>query len=194
MPADRRTKESGLPGAPIKISEGYQDENGKGYGLRHIEAGHGDEIRNAGFSSVDAFVSYVAKNYDEDNIRVGKQRRNGNTTYIIQVTDAHDNTLFIELSKDGSYWGVNSGGVFRKGYANKKETVAKTEPKQPNNAVSSDSSLSADEQSGISSTEPNGESSVSYGKDNTLLSEKQGDGEESLTVEQELRAIADQSK
>ena len=172
-------EESGLPSAPIKLSEGYQDENGKGYGLRHIEAGHGDEIRNAGFSTVEEFVSYVAKNYDEDNIRVDKQRRNGNTTYLIQVTDSHDNTLFIELSRDGSYWNVNSGGVFRKGYSNKKETVAKTEPQQPNNAVSSDSSLSTDEQSGTSSIEPNGESTVSDRKVNNSATEKQGSGEES---------------
>lgn len=172
-------EESGLPSAPIKLSEGYQDENGKGYGLRHIEAGHGEEIRNAGFSTVEEFVSYVAKNYDEDNIRVGKQRRNGNTTYLIQVTDSHDNTLFIELSRDGSYWNVNSGGVFRKGYSNKKETVAKTEPQQPNNAVSSDSSLSIDEQSGTSSIEPNGESTVSNRKVNNSASEKQVSGQES---------------
>lgn len=172
-------EESGLPSAPIKLSEGYQDENGKGYGLRHIEAGHGDEIRNAGFSTVEEFVSYVAKNYDEDNIRVGKQRRNGNTTYLIQVTDSHDNTLFIELSRDGSYWNVNSGGVFRKGYSNKKETVAKTEPQQPNNAVSSDSSLSTDEQSGTSSIEPNGESTVSDRKVNNSASKKQVSGSES---------------
>ena len=172
-------EESGLPSAPIKLSEGYQDENGKGYGLRHIEAGHGEEIRNAGFSTVEEFVSYVAKNYDEDNIRVGKQRRNGNTTYLIQVTDSHDNTLFIELSRDGSYWNVNSGGVFRKGYSNKKETVAKTEPQQPNNAVSSDSSLSTDEQSGTSSIEPNGESTVSNRKVNNSASEKQVSDQES---------------
>ena len=166
-------EDSGLPSAPIKLSVGYQDENGKGYGLRHIESGHGKEIRNAGFSTVEEFVSYVAKNYDEDNIRVGKQRDNGSTTYLIQVTDSHDNTLFIELSRDGSYWNVNSGGVFRKGYSNKKETVAKTEPQQPNNAVSSDSSLSTDEQSGTSSIEPNGEPTVSDRKVNDSASEKQ---------------------
>ena len=159
-------EESGLPAAPIKLSEGYQDENGKGYGLIHIEANHGEQIRDAGFASVKDFVSFVAKNYDEDNIRVGKRRdHTGTTTYLIQVTDEHDNTLFIELSRDGSYWNVNSGGIFRKGYSNKKETVAKTEPQQPNNAVSTGSSLSADNKSGISSTEPNGEPTVSEGKD-----------------------------
>lgn len=184
-------EESGLTAAPIKLSEGYQDEKGKGYGLRHIEAGHGEEIRSAGFQSVEEFVSYVATNYDEDNIRVGKQRRNGNTTYLIQVTDTHDNTLFIELSRDGSYWNVNSGGVFRKGYSNKKETVAKTEPQQPNNAVSSGSSLSADEQRGTSSVEPTGKPTVSADKGNALSTEKQGDSKKSSLQEQIAAAEAE---
>lgn len=106
-------------------------------------------------------MSFVAHNYDEDNIRVGKRRINGNTTYLIQVSDEHDNTLFIEMSRDNSYWNVNSAGIFRKGYSNKKETVAKTEPQQPNNAISSDSSLSDGKHNGIMPSEPNGESTVS---------------------------------
>ena len=157
-------EESGLQPAPIRLSEGFQGEDGKGYGLAHIEANHGEQIRNAGFSSVEEFVEFVAKNYDEDNIRVGKRRDNGNTTFLIQVQDEHDNTLFIEMSRDGSYWNVNSAGIFRKGYSNKKETVAKTEPQQPNNAISGGSSLSTDAEGGITSAEPNGEPTVSAGK------------------------------
>ncbi len=157
-------EDSGLSPAPIKLSQGFQDENGKGYGLAHIEANHGGQIRNAGFASVEDFVRFVAQNYDEDNIRVGKRRENGNTTYLIQATDEHDNTLFIEMSRDGSYWNVNSAGVFRKGYSNKKETVAKTEPQQPTNAVSTGSSLSVSEVGGITPTEPNGKPTVSAGK------------------------------
>ncbi len=174
------TEDSGLPAAPIKLSIGFQDDaTKKGYGLAHIEANHGKQIRDAGFKSVEEFVSYVAKNYDPDNIRVGKRREDGNGTFLIQVVDSHKNTLYIELSKDGSYWGVNSGGVFRKGYSNKKETVAKTEPQQPNNAVSSGSSLSKDEQSGTSSIEPNGEPTVSERKVTNSASDKQGNSEES---------------
>ena len=173
-------KESGLTPAPIKLSEGFQNvATGKGYGLLHIEARRGSQIRAAGFKSVKEFVSFVARNYDPANIRIGKRRKDGSVTFLIQVTDEHNNTLYIELSKDGSYWNVNSGGIFRKGYSDKKETVVKTEPQQPNNAVSSDSSLSADEQSGISSAEPNGKSSVSDGKVNTSPSDKQAHGPES---------------
>ena len=156
--------DSGLQPAPIKLSRGIQDENGKGYGLLHIEANHGEEIRKAGFSSVNDFVSFIAHNYDKDNIRVGKRRHNGNITYLLQVTDSHDNTLFIEMSRDGSYWNVNSAGVFRKKYSNKKETVVKTEPQQPNNAISAGSSLSENEERGITSSEPNGEPPVSNSK------------------------------
>lgn len=119
----------------------------------------------------------MATNYDEDNIKVGKHRNNGSTSYLIQVTDEHDNTLYIELSRDGSYWTVNSGGIFRKGYSDKKETVAKTEPQQPNNAISSGSSLSAEAGEGITSTEPNGEPTVSGGK-GTNISETGGENVE----------------
>ena len=168
------TEDTGLTAAPIKLSEGFQDANtGKGYGLVHIEANHGEQIRQAGFTSVKEFVSFVATHYDPDNIRVGKRRDDGSDTFLIQVTDTHDNTLFIELSKDGSYWNVNSGGIFRKGYSNKKETVAKTEPQQPTNAVSSGSSLSANVKDGITNAEPNGEPTVSLDKGTTLPADQQ---------------------
>ena len=93
---------------------------------------------------------------------------------MIQVTDTHDNTLFIELSNDGSYWNVNSAGIFRKGYSNKKETVAKTEPQQPNNAVSTGSSLSENDEGGITSSEPNGKPTVSSGNDSESAATGQG--------------------
>ncbi len=60
----------------------------------------------------------------------------------------------------------------------KLETSAKTEPQQPNNAVSSDSSLSTDEQSGTSPIEPNGESTVSNRKVTNSASDKQVSGQE----------------
>ena len=117
------TEDTGLTAAPIKLSEGVADEKGNGYGLRHIEARHGDQIRKAGFSSVEEFVKYVASNYDKHNIKIGKKRANGVETYLIQAEDEHSNVLYVELSKDGSYWNVNSGGIFRKGYAEKKKDV-----------------------------------------------------------------------
>lgn len=173
---------SGLPAAPIKLSVGYQDKNGGGYGLTHIEANHGAQIKKEGFASVEDFVSYVAKNYDENNIKVGKRRTGGSITYLLQVTGKHDNTLFIELSRDGSYWNVNSAGVFRKGYSDKKETVAKTEPQQPSNAISERALQSADQSNGILPASPNGKPTVSTSKVSESPETKQEKAEKSISA------------
>ena len=173
---------SGLPAAPIKLSVGYQDKNGSGYGLTHIEANHGAQIKKEGFASVEDFVSYVAKNYDENNIKVGKRRTGGSITYLLQVTGKHDNTLFIELSRGGSYWNVNSAGVFRKGYSDKKETVAKTEPQQPSNAISERALQSADQSNGILPASPNGKPTVSTSKVSESSETKQEKAEKSISA------------
>lgn len=173
---------SGLPAAPIKLSVGYQDKNGSGYGLTHIEANHGVQIKKEGFASVEDFVSYVAKNYDENNIKVGKRRTGGSITYLLQVTGKHDNTLFIELSRDGSYWNVNSAGVFRKGYSDKKETAAKTEPQQPSNAISERALQSADQSNGILPASPNGKPTVSASKVSESSETKQEKAEKSISA------------
>lgn len=60
----------------------------------------------------------VAQNYTD--IKEGKVR-NRNKTYIIEVSDKYNNTLFVELSQDGSYWNVNSADVFRKKYSQGKK-------------------------------------------------------------------------
>ena len=57
------------------------------------------------------------------------------------------------------------------------ETSAKTKPQQPNNAVSGDSSLSADYENGITSAEPNGKPTVSYSKGNIKNRNEQGKSE-----------------
>ena len=118
------TADTGLKEAPIKLSEGFNRKDGAGrnhgYGLAHIEESHGEQIRNAGFSSVNAFVESVAKNYE--TIRKGNNR-DGNKTYLLEASDGKNNTLFVELSQDGSYWTVNSAGIFRSNYSKNKEIV-----------------------------------------------------------------------
>ncbi|MEE0961008.1 MAG: hypothetical protein U0L54_00495, partial [Bacteroidales bacterium] len=127
------TEDTGLTPAPIKLSLG----NSK-YGLTHIEKRHGKQIRNAGFDSVEEFVEYVCRNYKrikQGENSVGEE----NGTYLIQIEDTHNNTLYIELSTDGNYWGVNSGGVFRNEYGNnKKEVWSAPEMQSNNSAVVSD--------------------------------------------------------
>jgi hypothetical protein len=116
--------ESELTQAPIKLSLGEnrkgEDGNNHGYGLLHIEAGHGEQIRNAGFKSVAQFVEDVAKNYTD--IREGALIA-GNQTYLLEASDEHNNTLFVQLSKDGTYWNVNSAGIFKKKYSRRKTKV-----------------------------------------------------------------------
>lgn len=133
----RITENSGLKAAPIRLCEGVitNDETKEGYGLVHIEARHGDEIREAGYRSVVEFVKFVAENYDENDIKVGKKNKKGGTTYLLQVRKAHNNTLFIELSSDGTYWNINSGGVFNARYGEKRESVKPASAQQDGESV-----------------------------------------------------------
>ena len=116
--------ESGLKHAPIKLSMGDntvdEEGNNHGYGLLHIEAERGDAIRKAGYNSVQDFVESVAKNYTD--IREGAIIAN-NQTYLLELVDEHNNTLFIQLSKTGEYWTINSAGIFRKKYSRNKPKV-----------------------------------------------------------------------
>lgn len=153
-------EETGLTPAPIKLSLG----NSK-YGLVHLEKRHGKQIIDAGFNSVEEFVEYVCKNYR----RIGKGENSvgeENGTYLLQIEDNHNNTLYVELSTDGSYWGVNSGGVFRKGYGNNKKEVWSASEVQ-NKQSATDSTL-RDEDKSDNPTTPNGNvPSTSDDKDTT---------------------------
>lgn len=114
--------ESGLIPAPIMLSTGLitNTSTNDGYGLVHIEARHGEQIRKAGYTSVVDFVEKVAKNYE--SIREGKKRR-GRQTYLLQLTDKHHNTLIVELSQDYTYWNINTAGIFKSSYGAKNKVV-----------------------------------------------------------------------
>ena len=110
-------EDTGLTPAPIRLSIG--DER---TGAQHIADRHGEQIAKAGFDNVVDFVEYVASNYDTITEGVDTSGE-PNGTYLLQAKDKHNNTLYVELSNDGSYWNVNSGGVFRKGYGEKNKVV-----------------------------------------------------------------------
>lgn len=131
------TEDSGLTAAPIRLSEGFNntDEKGNniGYGLLHIEAGHGKQILEAGYSSVPEFVEDVCRNYKE--IRIGRNRKSSQTYMLLELHDEkHKRTLYVELSHDGTYWNVNSGGIFRNKYTDKNDIVW-PEPTMGSNAI-----------------------------------------------------------
>ena len=130
------TEDSGLTAAPIKLSEGFNvvDEKGNnhGYGLLHIEAGHGQQILEAGYASVQDFVEDVTKNYQE--IRIARSRKGNETYMLLELHDEkHKRTLYVELSNDGTYWNVNSGGIFKNKYTDKNDIV-QPEPTVRSNA------------------------------------------------------------
>ena len=162
-------EETNLTPAPIKLSLG----NSK-YGRVHLAKRHGEQIRNAGFNTVEEFVEYVATNYKR--IRIGENSLGEpNGTYLLQLEDGHNNTLYIELSTDNSYWSVNSGGVFRKGYGNNKEEVWSASEEQ-NKQSATDNTLRAADKTD-NPTVPNGNvSNSSDGKDSELAEPKQGKG------------------
>lgn len=112
--------EQNLFPAPIRLVLGNADK-----GLLHVIKRHGDQIHNAGYESVVTFVEFVAKNFNR--ILLGKTYKSSNgmknQSYLIQLTDNHNNTLWVQLSQDKTYWNVNSAGVLSKRYGNNKENI-----------------------------------------------------------------------
>lgn len=177
-------EDTGLTAAPILLSEGIitNPETNDGYGLVHIEARHGDQIRNAGYHSVIEFIEEVAKNYEV--IRKGKDR-NGMQTYMLQLTDKHNNTLIVELSGDGTYWNINTAGIFKTSYGAKREVVYNrhTTAKQP--AETAGASLTG-EQSGTTPETSMNAPTTSEGKGSTENTNVQGNSEKNVEA-----AVAD---
>ena len=146
------TLEQNLTPAPIRLSLGNKEN-----GLIHIEIRHGDQIRNAGFESVVAFVAYVAKNYNR--IQKGNVYENAsgdyNQTFLVQLTDEHNNTLWVQLSKDSTYWNVNSAGVLSKRYGRNKENIwsaSELQNEEPASSNTSQPATNADKEAGSNGT------------------------------------------
>ena len=168
--------ESGLTPAPILLSEGVitNPATNDGYGLVHIEARHGEQIRNAGYNSVVDFVEEVAQNYEL--IREGKNRQ-GHQTYMLQLTDKHNNTLMVELSGDGTYWNINTAGIFKTSYGrNRKEVYHRhTTEKQSTETAGVSQGV---EQSGTQTPSSMSTPTSSASKDTQSVSTEQTDKEE----------------
>ena len=177
--------DTGLPAAPILLSEGMitNPETNDGYGLVHIEARHGDQIRKAGYDSVVDFVEEVAKNYEV--IREGNLR-DGIKTYMLQLTDKHNNTLMVELSGDGTYWNINTAGIFKTSYGAKRNVVYNRHTTAKQSAETAEASLSGEQGGTTPSTSMNtptqtsNDVSVGKGSENSATgkgeSEKSGEG------------------
>ncbi len=125
-----------LPSAPVRLSLGDAEN-----GYRHINRRHGQQIKDNGFNSIQEFVEYVLSNFTR--IVEGEAYKNEsggkNQTYLVQLQDKHNNTLYIQLSRDGKYWNISSAGVFGKNYGNKKKEIwSASEVQNDNSAIVSD--------------------------------------------------------
>ena len=105
------TEEMNLPAAPIRVAEG--DES---YGLAHMVKNHSDQFSECGFADVTAFVEYVTEHFTTI-----KEGHGG--SYLLEVNEDKNHTLFISLSRTEDYWKVISGGVFRLKYSRNKKKV-----------------------------------------------------------------------
>ena len=105
------TEEMNLPPAPIRIAEG--DDS---YGLIHMHKNHMDQLTEYGYDDVASFVEFVSSNFTSI-----KEGHSG--SFLLEVNDARNHTLFIALSKGHDYWKVVSGGVFRVQYSRNKKKV-----------------------------------------------------------------------
>ena len=88
------------------------------FGLRHIEKRHGDQIRAAGFASVEAFVEDTARHIDQ-------VLKPDSTSQLVAVRKTGtDQLLYIELrpAKDdaGDYYTVRTAFPARQDFVNRK--------------------------------------------------------------------------
>lgn len=173
-------KETGFVPAPILLSEGVITNSKKnaGYGWVHIEARHGEQIRNAGYPSIVAFVEEVAIHYDV--IREGINR-SGEQTYMLQLTDKHNNTLMVELSGDGTYYNINTAGIFKKSYGKNRREVYNRHTTD-NQSTESGEESQGEAQSGTTSpSRMKSSTRSSAGKVSETSNMVQGNSEELLT-------------
>lgn len=118
----RIERQSGLAEAPILLSEGIitNPKTKEGYGLIHIEARHGKQIRQNGYANAVEFIEDVANNWEA--IMEAKDR-NGNPIFRLIAKGKHNNTIMVELSGDGTYWNINTAGIFKTSYGKNAKEV-----------------------------------------------------------------------
>ena len=185
-------EDTGLTPAPILLSEGIitNQKTNAGYGLLHIEARHGNQIRAAGYGSVLEFIEEVAKNYEV--IRKGNDR-DGRKTYMLQLTDKHNNTLIVELSGDGTYWNINTAGIFKTSYGANRDVVYDRHTTENQPAETDGASLSGEQSGTTPSTSMNApaQSYKNGALDNTTDTGKthKGNGNDTATPENTVVSV-----
>lgn len=101
----------------IRLQQGVQNPDGTGYGLRHIEANHGQQIRNAGFDSVEDFVAHISHNFNEV-LQAAK-----GSQLLAAVSTGRRDVMFVQLeaAQDGDFYRVNTAFPASRDYLEKQE-------------------------------------------------------------------------
>ena len=172
------TAEHNLPAAPVRLSMGDVEN-----GYIHINFRHGQEIKDAGFASIEQFVSHVIANATriQEGAAYDNAKGNKNQTYIVQAIGDKNNTLFIQLSRNGEYWNVNSAGVFKKNYGKNKRNIWSASAQQNGVSAHTDNGSQSEPNAEEGSTSIVHPSNASSGrKGSKFLSKKQAEDEKSL--------------
>jgi len=133
------------------------------FGLTHIEQRHGDEIRAAGFQSVEAFVADIAGS-------IAQVWQPGATSQLVALKMAgNDRIMYVQLQAGvdagGDFYTVNTAFPARSGYVRNKKDWKKlwegrAQPSQP--ATSEQAPFAASPQeAGEATTIPSGQSEAS---------------------------------
>jgi hypothetical protein len=162
--------------APIKLSEGNES-----YGKQHIAARE-EQLKQNGYNSVEEFVEDVARNHDEareGNLYMDETGNEKETFLLVKKGDV----LYVELSPDGSFYTVNSGGVFKNAYINKRGLLwnASTEHSTPSAATSDFPGTQLNTESGTVSALSQGNPSFDD-KDNAPVARNQAPAEKNATA------------
>ncbi len=88
----------------IRLTEGVQNANGTGYGLRHVEANHGQQIRALGFDGVTDFIAHIGRNLQQ------VWQIPGGSQLLASVKNGRKDVMYIqlEISDAGEFYRVNT--------------------------------------------------------------------------------------
>lgn len=140
---------------PMRLQIGKHDERtNRGWGLAHIEARHGKQIRALGYESIPAFVSEVAGAVQEVWQADGRQ-------ILVTVNDGRKDVMYIQLepSDAGDYYRINSAFPVRQQDYEERQGMVKLWPvSEPQAAASGEPpAFVAERADKASGTDPNAE-------------------------------------
>lgn len=101
----------------IKLERGWDDpQTGDGLGEAHIEARHGEQVRQAGYSDAAALVADVAENFN----RIG---RGHSGRLILGKVNGKEKVAIIELEPAAGDYTVRTAGVRNPGWMDRETRV-----------------------------------------------------------------------